>query len=524
MNVWTTLERAAHLDPDRVGVRHGDQSLTHGEFHRRAGRLAAFFREEGVRAGDRIAILDDNSIAFLEAYYAAAGLGAVLTPLNIRLTARELKLILDDAGARWLITSGRFRATVETILESRSTLEGIVWVDDMPHLMPIPSCSYRDALTATDRRFAPEPVDDHAIAHLYYTSGTTGDPKGVMLTHRNVVTHALGAIAELRMTDTDVWAHIAPMFHLADAWAVFAVTWIGGTHVVLPRFEPEAALQTIEQGRVTITNLIPTMLNLMIKHPDATRYDTSSLRLILSGGAPIAPEVVRRTIETFGCEYAQTYGMTETSPYLTLSLLKAHLKRLDPETQLAYQAKTGRPFITVDLKVVNDGGREVADDEREVGEIWVRGDTVTPGYWNREAETREAFQDGWLKTGDLAVVDAHGYVTIVDRKKDVIVSGGENVYSVEVENAIYRHEAVLEAAVFGVPHEVWGEAVRAAVVLKPEARLTESELLEFLKGELAGFKTPKAIDFLGALPRTGSGKIFKQALRDRFRAHDESAT
>jgi acyl-CoA synthetase (AMP-forming)/AMP-acid ligase II len=367
---------------------------------------------------------------------------------------------------------------------------------------------------AADEPFAPVARPPDGVAHLYYTSGTTGQPKGVMLTHRNVSTHALAAVAELGLTDRDVWAHVAPMFHLADAWATFAITLVGGRHVMLPQFEPETVLALFERERVTLTNLVPTMLNQMVNHEARSRYDYRSLRLILSGGAPIAPAVVRKIVATFGAEYVQTYGMTETSPYLTLSLLKAHLRTRSPEEQLAIRAKTGRPFIAVELRVVGEDGGPVAADEREVGEIQVRGDTVTPGYWNRPDATGESFTpDGWLRTGDLAVLDREGYLTIVDRKKDMIITGGEKVYSTEVEHVLYQHPAVLEAAVFGVADPVWGEVVAAAVVRKPDARVSETELTAFCREHLAGFKLPRQIRFLTELPRTGSGKILKRALR-----------
>jgi acyl-CoA synthetase (AMP-forming)/AMP-acid ligase II len=361
--------------------------------------------------------------------------------------------------------------------------------------------------------FLPVTTPSDHVAHLYYTSGTTGHPKGVMLTHRNVWTHALAAIAELSLSERDTWAHVAPMFHLADAWATFAITWVGGRHVMLPRFEAREALELIERERVTLTNLVPTMLNLMVKHEDRARFDYSSLRLILSGGAPIAPAVVRAIIETFGCEYVQTYGMTETSPYLTMSLLTEELRRRPAEEQLRYRAKTGRPFLGVELRVLGEGGQAVAPDEQEVGEIQVRGETVTPGYWNRPDATADAFTgDGWLRTGDLAVVDQEGYVTIVDRKKDMINTGGEKVYSTEVEYVLYQHPAVLEAAVFGSPDPVWGEVVTAAVVVRPAMALSEEELVTFCRPRLAAFKLPRQIRFLPELPKTGSGKILKRAL------------
>jgi acyl-CoA synthetase (AMP-forming)/AMP-acid ligase II len=353
-----------------------------------------------------------------------------------------------------------------------------------------------------------------AVAHLYYTSGTTGRPKGVMLSHDNVATHALAAVRELSLSASDRWAHIAPMFHLADAWATFAITAVQGTHVFLPKFAPKDALDLLEQERITITNLVPTMLNLMVKEPGAA--DRSyAIRAMLSGGASIAPEVVRQILATFRGDYIQTYGMTETSPYLTLGLLGPAERQLPDAEQLRIKCRTGRPFAGIELKVVRDDGQPIARDDREVGEIRVRGKTVTQGYWQNPEATAAAFDsDGFLCTGDLATLDDRGYVNIVDRKKDVIKTGGEAVYSTEVENVLYRHPAILECAVFGLPDAIWGEQVTAAIVLRPGAQATAEELIAFCRAAIAHYKAPRAVRFLAALPKTGSGKIQKRALRD----------
>jgi acyl-CoA synthetase (AMP-forming)/AMP-acid ligase II len=253
-----------------------------------------------------------------------------------------------------------------------------------------------------------------------------------------------------------------------------------------------------------------------VNYVGVDKYDCSSLRLLLSGGSPIAEKLVERAMDTFGCEYTQTYGMTETSPYLTVSTLKDHLRELSAEQQMRFRAATGREFITVELRVVDEQGREVRPDGQEVGEIIVRGDSVTSGYWNLPDRTAEAFEDGWLHTGDMAVMDEEGYVTIVDRKRDMIITGGENVYSVEVENELYSHPAVLEAAVIGVPDETWGEAVKAIVVLKEGRQATEEEIIQFCKERMAHFKAPKSVDFVSSLPKTGSAKIAKVVLRDEY--------
>jgi acyl-CoA synthetase (AMP-forming)/AMP-acid ligase II len=254
---------------------------------------------------------------------------------------------------------------------------------------------------------------------------------------------------------------------------------------------------------------------MMVNHPDAKKHDYSSLRILMSGGAPIAPELVKKITDIFKCNYIQTYGMTETSPYLTLSILKEHLKSLPWKEQLRYKAKTGREFITINLRVIDERGRDIKKDENQVGEIIVQGDTITPGYWNLPCETEKVIKNGWLYTGDLAVMDEEGYIQIVDRKKDMIITGGENVYSTEVENVLYMHPAILEAAVIGIPDKHWGESVKAVVVLKKGYHTTEKELIDFCKKHLAHYKAPKSVDFTAFLPKTGSGKIHKKKIREK---------
>jgi acyl-CoA synthetase (AMP-forming)/AMP-acid ligase II len=517
MTIHGALERAALLHPSQVAIDDGRSSCSYAELHRRVGSIARFLRRLGLAPGDRISILDVNSQAYVESYFAASAAGLILNPLNYRLTAAELSFILRDAGSRLLVANPEFEQLVSAVVAEGTPLEWILWTSEPPDLAsPVPSLAFAEALAEPYGDIVEHHRGDDAVAHLYYTSGTTGQPKGVILTERNVMTHALGTIAELGLSERDVWGHIAPMFHLADAWATFAITLAGGRHWMVPRFDPRTALEAIEKGRITITNLIPTMLNLMIHHIEAESIDYSSLRMILSGGAPIAPELIRRIVDRFGCEYVQTYGMTETSPYLTLSLLKDNLRELPIDEQMTYRARTGRPFITVELRVVGEDGLEVAADGLEVGEIHARGATVTPGYWNRPEETADAFVDGWLRTGDLATIDSEGYLMIVDRRKDMIITGGENVYSTEVEHLLATHPALLEVAVFGLPDPLYGEMVCAAVVMKAQVGI--DELDRFCREHLAGFKRPRSFFVLDELPRTGSGKITKRVLRERFGA------
>ncbi len=514
MNLAESIYKVSRLYPDKIGVICGKDRFTYREFASRIYKLAEALRNQGLTKGDRVAIIHQNCHYFLEAYYATAFLGIILCPINYRLSARELAFILKDTGAKVIIAQPQFSQLVRDGLDRAEASIDVFWTSK--GVIPKDGISIEDLMRPLKGNVIDANADGDDIAQLYYTSGTTGRQKGVMLTHMNVAYHALGTIAELKMSDEDIWIHVAPMFHLADAWATWATTWIGGTHVMVPEFEPKAVMALMEGERVTLTNMIPTMLNLMVNDSDIVKYDFSSLRLMLSGGAPIAPEVVKKIMDAFGCDYVQTYGMTETSPYLTMSILKDYLKSYPENEQFKYKAATGRPVIFVQLKVLRDDGSEVNWDDKEVGEIVVKGDSVTPGYWNLPEETEKSIKDGWLHTGDLAVVDSQGYVNIVDRKKDMIVTGGENVYSTEVENVLYEHPAILEAAVIGVPDEKWGEAVHAGVVLKEGMSVSEKEIIEFCKQNLARYKAPKSVSFLPSLPKTGSGKIFKKALRDEY--------
>ena len=522
MNLWNALEKAKLDHPTRPAIQDGGEVRSWDEVHRRASARAVGLTRVGVEAGDRIAVLEWNSAAFLELTFAVARVGAVLVPINWRLDGRQVRRVLEKAGARMLVANASFEELVREALDADSRrLEWVAWVAAKGSPSTTGETAWEDLVdgaTAMPEAAEHPYVQDawsEELAHLYFTSGTTGEPKGVMLTHRNIGVHAEAAIAELEICESDVWVHVAPMFHLADAWATVAITLAGGCHVFVPRFDAEELARTIGTERVTLTNLIPTMLAALVEHvrlyPEG--FDPSSLRMMLSGGAPIAPDLVRRIVEALDCEYVQTYGMTETSPYLTLSLLDAGLRRESDEIQFHYRAKTGRPFRGVELRLVDDEGKPVAADGKSVGEIQARGATVTSGYWNAPDATAAAFDGDWLRTGDLATLDERGYYDIVDRKKDVIITGGENVYSTEVENVLYEHPSVLEAAVVGRLDERWGERVHAVVVLTSGARTTADELLAHCRAMLPGFKSPKTLELRDGLPKTGSGKIQKRALR-----------
>ncbi len=516
MLVTEMMEKALTFYPKKHGVICGDNKFTYSQFGERVDRLSTALLGLGLKKGDTAAILHRNCHYYLEAYFATMQVGIILCPLNYRLSPRELAFILNDNGAKVLISEGHFADKVAKTLTQVPPIQEVIWTG-RELTEDLKGKGYEDLCASV----SPSPslglsLDEEEAIQLYYTSGTTGRQKGVMLSHRNVYAHALSTIAELHLTDEDVWIHAAPMFHLADAWATWAITWLGATHTFVKEFNARDVLETIQRERVTISNMIPMMLNILVNYPDVNKYNLSSLRAILSGGAPIAPKVVRKIMETFKCNYIQTYGMTETSPYLTMSILKDHLKQLPADEQFRYKAATGRAVMGISLRVVNEKGEEVKHDGKEVGEIIVKGDPVTRGYWGLPEETEKAIREGWLYTGDLAVIDEEGYVNIVDRKKDMIVTGGENVYSTEVENVLYMHPSILEAAVIGVPDEKWGEAVKAVVVLKEGHKAAEEEIIAFCRENIAHYKVPKSVEFIEVLPKTGSGKIYKKGLRDCY--------
>jgi len=464
-----------------------------------AERIGRDLEARGARPGDRVAALFPNCHLYLACYFAALLRRLVLVPLNVRLSRREMRAILAHSGARVLIGEPVLAAP----LLRHGAAAGDGWIAGPTGI----------GGAGAEAKTPPDTV------HLYYTSGTTGEPKGVILTGGNLGAHVDMTLRELGFSARDAWLHAAPMFHLADAWAVWTVTAAGGTHVLLPRFEPAAALELMCAVGVTITNLVPTMLMGLLAEAQKRGRAPRSLRLLLSGGAPIAPSVVARIGERLGCDYAQTYGLTETSPFLTFSMLHEEQRALPTEARLRLLARTGRPARGVELRVVRPPGAEVFGDvpadDQTVGEVVARGPTVTPGYWRDPEATRAAFLGGWFHTGDLGTIDAHGSLNLVDRLKDVILTGGETVYSTEVENALYEHPGVREAAVFGVPDDTWGESVRAAVV-PGERGVAAGELVAFCRERLARYKCPRQVDFVEALPRTGSGKIDKKALSEPF--------
>jgi len=516
--MYSILSETVESYPDRLALICGDKLYSYAQLKERVDKLACGFKSIGIHKNDKIAVIHKNCHRFLEAYFAAAKIGAILVPVNYRLAQKDFTYILNNSKAKALIVQPGFLSSILEIEDEFPLLENIILTEPAEDKKVGESClDYESFLGNAFLKEGEVPVyKDSDIAQIYYTSGTTGKPKGVILTHKNLLVHTDGTIKELGLSSSDRWLHVSPMFHLADAWAVWSITKVAATHVMIPCFEPGQVLKAISKHGVTLSNFMPTMLNILVNFEDLSRYDFSSLRLILSGGAPIATEVVRKIVKIFGCDYIQTYGLTETSPFLTMSILEDDMKSLPFEERLKYMATTGRPFYNVQLKVVKEDGTEVIPNEEDVGEIVVKGDTITLGYWRLPEETSKRIIDNWLHTRDLAVINPEGYVTIVDRMDDMIITGGENVYSVEVEDVLYSHPCILEAVVIGLPDYTLGEKVTAVVVLKEGEELGEEEVIRYCKANLAHFKAPKKVIFAGQLPKTGSAKICKYKLREMY--------
>ncbi len=507
--------RAEGLFGGKVGVIDGGRRFTYAEFGERSRRLAAAIQGLGVTAGEVVSFITSNTHHLLEAYYGCLQAGAVLNPINIRLHPRDIEYILNHAGCRALFFHRDFTPLVQAMRDGLETVRAFVALEpDGPP--PFAAGEYETLLSRTAPLRADPEVEEDSVAELFYTSGTTGKPKGVMLTHRALYLHALYAIISDRATDESIHLHVVPMFHVNGWGAPHTVTAVGGTHVMLRTIDPVEIFRLIQAERVTDIRGVPAIFNALVNHPEIGKYDLSSLRLAICGGAPVAPSLVKAMREKLGCEGFAGYGLTETSPVLTMARPKAHLWHESADRQLERRAYTGYAVVGVEIKVVDADGRDVPADGAAVGEIAARSNVVMEGYFKDPTATADVIRDGWFHTGDMATIDGEGYVTIVDRKKDIIISGGENISSVQIEHTLSAHPAVFECAVIPVPDEKWGEVPKALIVLKPGAAATGEELLQFCRERLAGFMVPKSVEVVDAFPKTGTGKILKSELREKY--------
>ena len=510
------LRYAEQQYPQRTAVVCGKERFTYAQFAERVGRLAGALRESGTRPGDRVAFLSTNCHRLLEAYYGVVEAGAVLLPLNIRLAPQELAYILNDSGACVLFLESQFLELVESFRSKLTTVKTFYSLDRAPQDGWISAQNFEALLSsAPPYRADIMQVDENSLAELFYTSGTSAEPKGVMLTHRNIYLHALNATLALHTDNESVELHTIPLFH-ANGWGVaHFLTLLGGKHVMVKKFDPPEVFRLIEAERVHHCSLVPAMATALVNCPERAKYDLSSLKRVTLGGAASSPTLVREVEENLGCACFSGYGLTETAPVLTISPMKPEV-HWEGEQRYVGQSMTGYAIPGVELRVVDANERDVPRDGQSMGEIIARTDGVLEGYWKQPEATAEVLRGGWFYTGDMATWNKEGYVLIVDRKKDIIVSGGENVSSLEVEKVLLSHPAVLEVAVLPVPDTTWGEVPKALVVLKPGAHANESELIDHCRARLAHYKCPRSIEYLESLPRTGTGKILKRDLRKKY--------
>ena len=502
--------RARKLYPDREAVVDGSLRLSYRQFFDRCDRWSAALQRLGVGPGDRVACIAPNTHSQLESFYAVPQIGAVTVPINYRLSAEDFAYIIGHSGARVVCAHPDYFDTVDRIRAQLPNVEHFValaggktgWMD------------YEATLAATPPDFIRPEIQENDLLSLNYTSGTTARPKGVMITHRNAWLNAVGTLVHLPMTCAERYLWTLPMFH-ANGWTfVWIITAVGGTHICLPKPEPRAIFDQIARESVTLLCAAPTVLISIANAPEELRRLAPRGVRVLTAGAPPAAATIECVEGELGWEITQAYGLTEVSPFISICEPRPEHAALDLRARAEIKARQGVELITSgDLRVVDEEGREVPRDGLTTGEIVVQGNVVMAGYYRDAEGTAEAMRDGWFHSGDAAVVHPDGYLEIRDRLKDVIISGGENISSVEVEGVLLRHPGVQEVAVVGIPHQKWGESPQAFVVLKTGAVATEAELRQFARDHLAHFKVPQGFTFLAELPKTGTGKIQKFVLR-----------
>ncbi|MGA1766448.1 MAG: class I adenylate-forming enzyme family protein [Ilumatobacteraceae bacterium] len=497
------LRRGLCVAPDSPAVvdTAAKLTLTFTELDLRCRSIAGGFSALGLRPGDRVALLMANGHTYIESYVALPAAGFVIVPINTRLADPEIEYILRDAGVRALITD-RPPSAIEKVVEHVIRVP-----DDFEHLIASAS-----TLTELDELHA---IDEHDLAGLFYTGGTTGPSKGVMLTHRNLIANMWNTINCCEMRADDRYLVMSPMFHAAGTYAVLASLALGATQVTVPAFDPEVVLDVIAAEGITTTLAVPTMMVALCESQSRRPRDTTSLRLLTHGASPVAVETVRRFHQLFpGTAMIHLYGATELSP-LTTALADEQDELGGPR-----ERSCGQPVLGCRVAIIDSDGNHLPAGES--GEVVVRGDNVMAGYWNKPEETAAVLRNGWYRTGDVGWIDSQGFLFLVDRAKDMIVSGGENVYSTEVEQALMTHPGVLECAVYGIPDPRWGEAVAATVVAREGIDLTDTELVEHCRQLIAGFKVPRRIEVIAdPLPKSAAGKILKREIREPFwEGHD----
>jgi fatty-acyl-CoA synthase len=504
--------RARKLYPERAGVIDGDSHWTYAQFFDRCDRWSAVLQKLGISPGDRVAYLSPNTHAQLESFYSVPQVGAVLVPLNYRLTADDFIYLINHSGSRMVCVDRDHLGTIDSIREQLPKVQQFIALTGEAEGW----LNYEAMVDASSAEFRRPEIHERDLLTINYTSGTTSRPKGVMITHRNAWINSIGTLLHQSMTCADRYLWTLPMFH-ANGWTfVWTVTAAGATHICLRKVEPRAVFELMVTKQATVLCAAPTVLITLANAPeDLRRLAPKGIR-VFTAGAPPAASTIRRLEEELGWTITHVYGLTETAPFITLCEQRPEHALLSISERAAIKARQGVELITSgELRVVDTQDNDVPHDGVSQGEIIARGNVIMAGYYNDPEATEQALRGGWFHTGDAAVVHPDGYIEIRDRLKDVIISGGENISSVEVEGVLLRHPAVEEVAIVGFPDEKWGEAPHAFVVLHEGARADERELREFARANLAHFKAPHSVTFVKELPKTATGKIQKYILRAR---------
>jgi len=504
------LRRAARVYPDKTAIVDGADRFSYRQFQARVNQLSNALLDLGVTKGDRVCMLSPNSHFFLESFYATSQIGAVLVPLNYRLIDQDYRYILNHAEVSTLLVDYEYTDLIDSIRADLKAVKNWI-VCGGEQAAPAGWVDWDELIEGATETLPPEfERDENDLVSINYTSGTTARPKGVMLTHRNCYINAYSLIAHLQVAHEDVELWTLPMFHCNGWGGVYALTGMGGTHVVLRAIDGEAIYKLIEQEGVTFACMAPAVLRTILDYPHKEAHDIRTQPRFTVAGAPPPAKYIERLENELGWRFIQIYGLTETAPFLTSSQPDFATAANDYQKR----SRAGIPGIGVEILLLDDEGDLVPRDGKSIGEICARSNVVFAGYWRQEEETARAMVDGYFHTGDMAVWDEQYNINIVDRKKDVIISGGENISSPEIEDVLYRHPAVLECAVIGVPDDKWGETPKAFVVLREQSKLSSKELAEFCREQMAHFKCPSRFEFVAALPRTATGKLKKYALRE----------
>lgn len=509
MNLTSGLHKTNVSNPDRIATIFQGRTLTYGAMQHRVARIATVFRKHGVREGDRVSILALNSDNYLELYFAIWWSGGIASPINTRWSAPEIATCIEDAKPHILLVDNHLRHIVDALpAECTKNCQVIFFGDDEK----LPAYPFLDNLIENVPASEDARRKNNDPAVIFYTGGTTGTPKGVVLSHGNLYSASMSRAAMIESSSCSIVLHTAPFFHVAATGRMIGHTLIGGSAVILPSFQPKIVLENIKMYGVSELVLVPSMLQSLISQPSFDSLAMSSVRRISYGASTMSEDVLDLALQFFPkAEFVHTYGMTEAPPPITLN---PHINHVGEARKMGLHRSVGRAAKGVRLKIIDRNGRETK--AFEIGEVVVHGPNVMLGYWGKPEETSAVLDDGWMHTGDGGYLDGDGYLYLVDRLKDMIISGGENVYSAEVENAISQHPSVAANAVIGIPHKKWGEGVHAIIVLIPGATLSFEEIQNHCKALIAGYKCPVSIEFCEQLPMSSVGKVLKTVLREPY--------